>query len=76
MMRIHRCIGDRWQRGEGQDDPDLIVRRIPYAEACEQEGRSDDVADAAYFELCPVLRLESPLELCQHIVTEFSENER
>jgi hypothetical protein len=51
-----------------------MVGRILYAESCEQEGRCDHVADAAYFELCRVLRLDSTLELCLHIVTEFREN--
>jgi len=76
QLWFHSCIRDRWQGGEGQDDPDFIVCRIPYAEPCEQEGWSDDVAAATYFELRPVLCLKSALELCEHIVTELSEDER
>ena len=34
------------------------------------------MADAAYFELCPVLRLNSTAELCQHVKTEFRDNRR
>ena len=47
-----------------------------YTEPCEQEGWCDHVADAAHFELCPVLRLDSTLELCQHVITELREDRR
>ena len=64
------------QRSEGQNDTDLTIRCARNSESCEEEGWCDHVADAAYFELCPVLRLNSTAELCQHVKTEFRDNRR
>ena len=33
------------------------------------------MADAAHFELCPVVHLDSMLELCQHVITELCEDQ-
>ena len=53
-----------------------MVGRILHTEPREQEGWRDHVADTAHFELCPVLRLDPTLELCQHVVTELREDGR
>jgi hypothetical protein len=69
------CTRSGGQGIEGEDDPDLTVGLILYTEACEQEGGCHHVADTAHFELCPVMHLDSMLELCQHVMTELREDQ-
>jgi len=70
------CTRSGGQGVEGEDDPDLTVGWIRYTEPCDQEGGCHHVADAAHFELCPVVHLDSMLELCQHVITELCEDQR